>query len=229
MPCDDASPQHSPQAQTSSLSSPPPVRKSSTVRCLHELQNQASPTKPRKLARTESGIQMPAIILSESALIMPVDLNSCLTEPLPFDKVIQDLDAVLDEHYDSGDPKGKRPMPTDPRRKEHMQPTDAKDPVANDTEDESLDGEPRDKTTMDIDANDAKPPPSAAKCTLLSTMRKKGVTGSSSAYNSASITDILDTPSTSKKMPFDARVTPDAKSNFDVDFGLAFGLYENDD
>lgn len=219
MPCEDASAQPSPQAPTSTLHSPPPVRKSSVVRCLSELQNPASPTKPRKLCRTESGIQMPAISLGDSAVIVPVDLNSCMTEALPFASVIQDLDAVLDEHYQSDDPNGKRPMPTDPRGK---QPSQAVDKDTNDTEDESVDGDSKDKARMDIDA---KPGPCPAKCTLLSTMRKKGVTGSSSAYNSLSIADILATPPTSKKMPFDPKVTPDAKSVFDVDYGL----FENDD
>ena len=54
-------------------------------------------------------------------------------------------------------------------------------------------------------------------------MRKKSMTGSSSGYNSASIADILVTPPTSKKMPFDPRVTPDAKSLFDIDYGLFAG------
>jgi hypothetical protein len=216
-----ASPQPSPEAPTSSLHSPPPVRKPSAARCLCELQNQASPTKPSKLLRTESGLPMPAVFLSQSADIVPVDLNSCLTDALPFDSVIQDLEAVLDQ-YEPDDPKGKRPMHTQPE-----------DPVANDTEEEALDGEPKDKTTMDIeanandnDANDAKPAPSAPKRTLLSTMRKKGekgVTGSSSAYNSARLAAILDTPATSRKVAFDPRVSPEANI-----FDIAYGLYETD-
>jgi hypothetical protein len=155
---------------------------------------------------------MPAVLLSQSADIVPVDLNSCLTDGLPFDSVIQDLDAVLDK-YEPDDPKGKRPMHTQPE-----------DPVANDTDEESLDGEPKDKTTMDIEANDndAKPAPSAPKRTLLSTMRKKGVTGSASAYNS-SIAAILDTPATSRKVAFDPRVSPEANI-----FDIAYGLYEKD-
>jgi len=161
---------------------------------------------------------MPAVLLSQSADIVPVNLNSCLTDGLPFDSVIHDLDAVLDQ-YEPDDPKGKRPMHTQPE-----------DPVANDTEEKSLDGEPKDKTTMDIeandndtnDANDAKPAPSAPKRTLLSTMRKKGVTGSASAYNS-SIAAVLDTPATSRKVAFDPRVSPEANI-----FDIAYGLYETD-
>jgi hypothetical protein len=163
---------------------------------------------------------MPAMLLSQSADIVPVDLNSCLTDGLPFDSVIQDLEAVLDQYepHDPNDPNGKRPMHTQPE-----------DPVANDIDEESLDDEPKDKTTMDIeandnenDANDAKPAPSAPKRTLLSTMRKKGVTGSASAYNS-SIAAILNTPATSRKVAFDPRVSPEANI-----FDIAYGLYEKD-
>ena len=219
MPCDTASPQPSPEP-TSSLKAPPPIRKSSVVRCLHELQDPASPTKAPKLARTHSVLNVPVISLGESAVLVPINLNNCLTEPLPFASVIEDLDAVLDEHYKSDDPKGKRPM--DPRVEQLSQA------VHNESDDESVDSDAKDNAPMDIEAKDAehaKPGPCSAKPTLISSMRKKSMTGSSSAYNSANITDILDTPPTSKKMPFDPRVTPDAKSLFD----LAFGLFENDD
>ena len=210
MPCDTASPQPSPEP-TSSLKAPPPIRKSSVVRCLHELQDPASPTKAPKLARTHSVLNVPVISLGESAVLVPINLNNCLTEPLPFASVIEDLDAVLDEHYKSDDPKGKRPM--DPRVEQLSQA------VHNESDDESVDSDAKDKD-MDVDAADAKPGPCPAKPTLLSTMRRKSMTGSSSAYNSASLASILDTPPTSKRMPFDPKVTPDAKSLFDLDYGL---------
>ena len=216
MPCDTAAPQPSPEP-TSSLKAPPPIRKSSVVRCLHELQDPASPTKAPKLARTHSVLNVPVISLGESAVLVPINLNNCLTEPLPFASVIEDLDAVLDEHYKSDDPKGKRPM--DPRVEQLSQA------VHNDSDDESVDSDAKDKD-MDVDAKDAadaKTSPCPAKSTLMSSVRKKSMTGSSSAYNSASLDSILDTPPTSKRMSFDPRVTPDAKSLFDLDYGLFAG------
>ena len=213
MPCDDASPKPSPEGPTTTLKAPPPVRKSSVVRCLHELQNPASPTKPRKLCRTESVINIPVISLGDSLILMPIDLNNCMTETLPFAKVIEDLDAVLEEHYDAEDPKGKRLVDSDA--------TDAKPAACAD--DEAVGSDSKTKAPMDVDATHAKPGPCPAKSTLLSSMRKKSMTGSSSGYNSASIADILVTPPTSKKMPFDPRVTPDAKSLFDIDYGLFAG------
>ncbi len=211
-----ASPQSSPQAPTSSLlspppaltsslHSPPPVRKPSAVRCLRELQNQASPTKPSKLRRTESGLPMPAVD------IVPVDLNSCLTDGLPFDSVIQDLEVVLDQ-YEPDDPKGKRPVPNDTEDKSTM------DIEAN-ANDANNNANANDETDNDLHyLLHFKPAPSAPKRTLLSTMRKKGVTGSASAYNS-SIAAILDTPATPRKVAFDPRVSPEANI-----FDLAYGL-----
>jgi hypothetical protein len=180
MPC-DLSPRPSPEGPTSSqtMDGPPPVKKSAAARCLHELQDPASPTKPRKLCRTDSLVNMPVVSLPDSVVFVPIDLNNCLTDSPHFTTEFENLDTVLDV-YQPEDPKGKAPMDIDPR---------------------------------------------PGRCSLISSMRKKGPKGSSSGHNSGSIPEILNTPTTSKKMPFDPRVTPDAKGLFD----LAFGLYENDD
>lgn len=69
----DASPKPSPEGCTTNelRQEPPPVKppvKKTAARCLHELQDPSSPTKPRKLYRTQStyGAPIPSLILGVS-------------------------------------------------------------------------------------------------------------------------------------------------------------------
>lgn len=72
----DASPKPSPAGPTSSELLPEPsAPKKSVARCLHELQDPSSPTKPRKLCRTESMLYVPVLNLGDAVLSVPVSMD----------------------------------------------------------------------------------------------------------------------------------------------------------
>ena len=81
----DASPKPSPEGCTTNelRQQPPPVKKAA-ARCLHELQDPTSPTKPRKLYRTEStyGAPIPSLNLGVAQFT---------AEHKQFDEVMQNM------------------------------------------------------------------------------------------------------------------------------------------
>ena len=84
----DASPKPTPEGcTTNELRQQPPPVKRAAVRCLHELQSPSSPTKPRKLYRTEStyGAPIPSLNLGVAQFT---------AEHKQFDEVMQNM---LDE------------------------------------------------------------------------------------------------------------------------------------
>jgi hypothetical protein len=90
----DASPKPSPDGPTSSeLLAEPSAPKKSVSRCLNELQNPSSPTKPRKLCKTESMVHMPVLHLGDAVLTTPIALDNVL--PLPVDLKFEDTDKYL--------------------------------------------------------------------------------------------------------------------------------------
>ena len=90
----DASPKPSPVGPSSSELLPEPsAPKKSVSRCLHELQDPSSPTKPRKLCRTESMLYVPVLNLGDAVLSVPVSMDH--VHPLPVDVKFEEADGFI--------------------------------------------------------------------------------------------------------------------------------------
>jgi hypothetical protein len=90
----DASPKPSPDGPTSSeLLAEPSAPKKSVSRCLQELQNPSSPTKPRKLCKTESMLHIPVLNIGDAVLTTTIGIDNVL--PLPVDLKFEDTDKYL--------------------------------------------------------------------------------------------------------------------------------------
>jgi len=144
----DASPKPSPDGPTSSELLPEPsAPKKSVARCLHELQDPSSPTKPRKLCRTESMLYVPVLNLGDSVLSVPVSMDH--VHPPPVDVNFEEADDFIN-------------IITQDVNSMETEPSDDKGKQVDKGKQDDSDKPDNDKPPLDASDDDAVKPPSLA-------------------------------------------------------------------
>ena len=233
----------SPSGPTTSelLREPPPVRKDTARQ--HELQDPSSPTKPSKLFRTQSGLQMPLIDIGDSFLAVPVSLNgmSVLADPkeveeAPVERVVQIADpkeveeAPVERVVQIADPKEVEEAPVervvqiaDPKEfEEALSGVHRVVQIAGPKEVEEAQPTPnttdKGKARKDPHTSSDKPPLDPKKCPLMRSIRKKG--------SKSDISSLLTAPPACRKLDIDPAKSDDKENAM---CPLEYGIFVMDD
>ena len=223
------SPPPSPSGPTTSelRREPPPVRKDTARQ--HELQDPSSPTKPSKLFRTQSGLQMPLIDIGDSFLAVPVSLNgmSVLADPkeveeAPVERVVQIADPKEVEESMSqrvvqiADPKEVEEALSGVHRV--VQFADPKDPKEVEEALPTPNTTDKGKGRKDPNTSSDKPPLDPKKCPLMRSSRKKG--------SKSDVSSLLATPPACRKLDIDPAKSDDKENAM---CPLEYGIFVMDD